>query len=78
MFLGQPKLEYIISGEGVQADPAKVDYMVRWPIPKDLKALRGFLGLRGYYRKSVKDYGKIAAPLTNLLKKEDFHWEEKA
>lgn len=68
----KPKLEYLVhifSIEGIQADPTKIESMVNWPIPKDLRALREFLGLNGYYHKFVKDYGKITAPLTDLLTK---------
>lgn len=52
--------------------------MVNWPFPKTLKSLRGFLGLTGYHKKFIKEYGRIRKPLTNLLRKGNFKWDEKA
>jgi hypothetical protein len=63
-----------VGKDGVRVDPKKIESMQDWPHPKTLKRLRRFLGLRGYYRKFVKNYGKIAAPLTTLLKKNSFNW----
>jgi hypothetical protein len=71
-------LGHVLSEDGVKADPAKIEVMKNWPNPKTPKALRGFLGLTGYYRKFVKGYGGVAAPLTALLKKNGFGWNDRA
>jgi hypothetical protein len=68
-------LGYIIAESTVRAYPGKIKAMVEWPLPTNIKALRGFLGLTGYYRKFIKGYGSIAAPLTTMLKKNAFHWD---
>eukprot|EP00253_Pinus_taeda_P030576 PITA_30576 len=63
---GQKEVEYlghIISREGVQVDPNKIKATKEWPKPKKLSNLRGFLGLIGYYRRFIKNYAHLTAPL---------------
>jgi hypothetical protein len=74
---GQKSVEYlghIITSTGVSTDPTKISAVQAWPISKNITKMRGFLGLAGYYRRFVKDYGKIYRPLFDNLKKGEFHW----
>lgn len=71
-------LGHVISAQGVSMDLDKVAAVEVWPRPRSIRALRGFLGLTGYYRMFIADYGTIAAPLTALLKREAFRWSERA
>jgi hypothetical protein len=71
-------LGHLISQHGVRADPSKLSAMVSWPLPRSIKALCGFLGLTGYYRKFIRNYGLLAAPLMGLLNKNSFVWTPEA
>ena len=56
-------LGHIVSEEGIQTDPDKIEALKTWHIPENVKSLRSFLGFAGYYRRFVKDYAKIIKPL---------------
>ena len=69
---GQQQLSYlghVVSSEGVATEPSKITAVQNWPTPNDVKEVRRFLGLAGYYRRFVRHFGIIARPLFNLLKK---------
>ena len=71
-------LGHIISSDGIKMEPSKIEAIMNWPPPTNLKEIQVFLGLAGFYRKFVKDYAKVAVPLTNQLKAKgrDFNWGE--
>jgi hypothetical protein len=69
-------LGYIIeAGKGLRMDPEKVRAIREWEAPSTLKGVRSFLGFANFYRQFIKDYSRIAAPLTALTKKgTPFRW----
>ena len=76
--IDMPFLGHIISAGGIRMDPAKVDAIMQWPAPRTVVQLQSFLGLANYYRRFVKDYSKIATPLTAMATPatKDWPWGE--
>lgn len=68
-----PVLGCYVGVNGVRADPEKIRAVADWPVPKDVKDLRKWLGLSQYLHKYTEDYAKLAKPLTDLLRK-DAEW----
>jgi hypothetical protein len=68
-------LGHIISVGGVSVDPGKVKDILNWMPPTSVSEIQSFLRLAGYYQRFIKDFSKIAKPMTRLLEKnKDFNW----
>ena len=68
-------LGHVVSKEGIQVDPSKIEAVVNWEPPKNVTEVRSFLGLAGYYRRFVEGFSLMAMPLTQLLQKNmKFEW----
>ncbi|GJU43217.1 reverse transcriptase domain-containing protein [Tanacetum coccineum] len=64
-------LDHILrSKAGIEVDKAKVDVIAKLPYPTNIKGIRSFLGHVGFYRRFIKDFSKIARPMTQLLMKD--------
>ena len=63
-------LGHIVSSEGVETEVKKVQTVADWLEPKNVKEVMSFLGLCNYYRRFIKGYSAISAPITNLLRKD--------
>ncbi|CAG8619686.1 24753_t:CDS:2 [Cetraspora pellucida] len=79
-YFGQDRIEFLehkISGKGITPTVTKVATVSNFPRPKNLRALRGFLGLAGFYCRFIKDFSSIVTPLYKLLKlEENFSWKK--
>ncbi len=78
-------LGHIISTRGIKPDPAKIEAVAKWlvqrlqPVPDSRKALQRFLGFANFYRRYIRNFGQIAAPLTTLTStKVSFRWNQDA
>ncbi|KAI2646401.1 Transposon Tf2-6 polyprotein [Labeo rohita] len=74
-----PFLGYIVSAEGMRMDPEKIKAVVDWPSPDSRKALQRFLGFANFYRRFIRNYSQLAAPLTALTSpRTAFRWSDAA
>ena len=60
-------LQHDVSEEGIHNDPSKIEAVKFWPVPKNIKDVRCFLGFTGYYWKFIQGFAAIARPLNDLL-----------
>jgi hypothetical protein len=71
-------LGHIIGVNEVQVHQEKIQAILGWPTPRTLTELKGFLGICCYYKRFVKGFSQLCAPLTNLTKKGAFKWNPEA
>ncbi|KAK1621010.1 hypothetical protein QYE76_026527 [Lolium multiflorum] len=72
-----PKTAFVSSKDGIAVNPSKVAAVLEWEAPKNVKEIRGFLGMAGYYRRFIEGFSKIVGPMTKLLRKNSpFVWSD--
>jgi hypothetical protein len=64
-------LGHILTAEGIEVDPSKVEVVSKWKQPSNVSEVRSFLGMVGYYRCFIKGFSSIARPMIELLKKDN-------
>jgi len=66
-------LGVVIGPKGIEMEEEKVDRVLSWPEPKNVKDIRKFLGLTNYYRRFIKDFAQVARSI-NILTRKDVKW----
>ncbi|CAH1425484.1 unnamed protein product [Lactuca virosa] len=57
-------LGHLVNQKGILVDPAKIEVVIQWEVPRSPTEIQSFLDLAGYYRRFIQDFSKIAVPLT--------------
>ena len=80
VILGSPKIKFlghILSAEGIQVNPERIDIIQKFPRPRNLKAVRRFLGMTGFYARFIPNFSQVSHPLNKLKRKNvRFCWTE--
>ena len=69
-------LGYVVSAQGIHMDESKIKAIREWPIPSSVQQVQSFHGLASFYRRFVRDFSTIVAPMTKVLKAKWFEWTE--
>lgn len=76
--IGVPEVDFLgftVNQKGVGTQRRLISAIEEWPVPSSVKEVQSFLGLANFYRRFVKNYAKIARPLSDVTRQDNYKWE---